>query len=54
MIWWIWNTYEYDEDIIHTFDVVAQWLYGGDEPDIYWLGECAWTCITDNSGIGLK
>jgi hypothetical protein len=55
VIWWIWTVSwrgDRPEDLVHTFDVVYSWTL--DEPDVAWLGEGAWTAMTDNSGIGLR
>lgn len=49
MIWWIWTVKTTNP--VHLFSVVAAWRY--DDPDVYWLGECAWTCRSDLMGIGL-
>jgi len=36
---------------VHTFDVLESWTYH--DPDVAWLGECAWTARGDTSGTGL-
>ena len=55
MIWWIWSMAGYK---IFDFDVRLAWEmayeYPEVEPDVYWLGECAWTCMEDNTNLGLK
>lgn len=59
LIWWIWNPWPYmGGDHIHGFDVKLAWELGlppdNLEPDVYWLGECAWTCMEDNTNLGLR
>jgi len=51
-IWWLWTAYS--PALVHVFNVADAWRYGDDEPDVYWLGECAWTAMRDNMKIGLR
>lgn len=48
VIWWIWTTVQY----AMTFDVEDAWK--GSDPDVYWLGEGAWTARQDNMSLGLR
>ena len=50
LIWWLWTAF--DPVIVHTFDVAASWEFF--DPDVAWLGECAWTGRADTAGIGLR
>lgn len=50
MIYWLW--YAFNPVKVHVVDLSEWW--DSDDPDVYWLGECAWTGRTDNTGIGLK
>ena len=53
MIWWLWTAY--NPPLVFTFNVNANWEFLDEpEPDVYWLGEIAWTARHDNMGIGLK
>lgn len=49
MIWWIWTAV----NEVHLFNVNDAWWWDHD-PDVNWLGECAWTARRDNMGIGLR
>lgn len=55
MIWWLWtDLMGFSNDM---FDVSLEWEMSydfGTRPDIYWLGECAWTAVIDNMGIKLS
>ena len=50
LIWWLWDAFTPTK--VHIFDVDEAWQE--DDPDVYWLGECAWTSRLDNIGLGLK
>lgn len=50
MIWWLWTAY--DPVMVHTFDVNAAW--DSPDPDVQWLGECAWTSRYNNTSLQLR
>jgi hypothetical protein len=50
MIWWLWTAYT--PVLVFVFDVVDAW--STEDPDVAWLGECAWTARVDNAGMGLR
>lgn len=50
VIWWE----AYSATHVGCFDVNAAWADEWDEPDVSWLGECAWTARADNTALGLR
>jgi len=53
VIWWLWRVLGPDDTgAVHVVDLGDWWR--ADDPDVAWLGECAWTCRTDNTGLGLR
>lgn len=60
LIWWVWKPWPEidDNDYCYDYDVRLAWelaLPPDDlKPDIYWLGECAWTSMEDNMNLGLR
>jgi hypothetical protein len=49
LVWWLWTAFEPAE--VHIYNVAAAWRQ--EDPDVRWLGECAWTARADNSATGL-
>jgi hypothetical protein len=50
VIWWLWTAYVPTR--VQVIDLAEWW--DCDEPDVEWLGECAWTGRVDNAGTGLR